>query len=832
MTLKYANRVHEVCSASGVQNLTLLGALSGKTTFTSKIETGSLVPYVLLDGNGIDWECGYGTLASASELQRTTVVDSSATSGRVNSETPGTPVKISLTTNQHEVFIDPNALLIFAKDENGELADPSAIRLAIFVDTIAEMTALSGLVDGETVIAKGGAALGDGDGGIYYWDAADAGAENPPLSYEHDSVATGLFKRVQLASVDSDAMPLAYLETSTTLASNSDTRVPSTKAVKAYADALIAANDAMVFKGVIDCSADPNYPAANRGDTYRVSVAGKIGGGSGPNVEAGDLLLCLTDATSAGTHASVGANWTIAQTNLDGGVVGPASAADSAFALFDGTTGKLLKSTGVTLDVDTTLAANSDTRIPSQKAVKAYVDAAVSGISGVATLAGANIFTNALNTFRGRVHVDLGYVAYDEYTNTLGTGVKLSAAANITVPASKELAGMRWDQTLILNSGSNAQALSFNLVAHASSHAASNLYGVIGLVDNAGPGSVKAIYGRARALAGSTGVIVGLVSGVNTVSGISAAYGLQIGNDTDSGTATNAFIWGHSVTASDTLTQYGLLFDDTVSFSQAVVQACAIGAGMFLRIRDSSNSSTVFALDMAGRLNTAANGWAPATSDGAALGDGTHMWSDLFLASGGVINFNNGDVTVTHSSNVLALAGASSGYTFDALISPAANDGAPLGSASVSWSDLFLASGAVVNWNNGGVTLTHDNANDRLNFASAGGGYAFDGTIYAGDPSTGASLSSSALSRIASGGNFVISVAGAGQLIFQSNGGSRAWFEDADFNIGTGTRIDFADSQTTVGAAGAASALPANPTGYINIKVGGTARVVPFYAAS
>lgn len=41
---------------------------------------------------------------------------------------------------------------------------------------------------------------------------------------------------------------------------------------------------------------------------------------------------------------------------------------------------------------------------------------------------------------------------------------------------------------------------------------------------------------------------------------------------------------------------------------------------------------------------------------------------------------------------------------------PASNDGAALGSASLSFSDLFLASGAVTNWNNGDVTLTHANA--------------------------------------------------------------------------------------------------------------------------
>lgn len=101
--------------------------------------------------------------------------------------------------------------------------------------------------------------------------------------------------------------------------------------------------DALVYKGAIDCSSNPNYPAADAGHVYRVSVAGKIGGGSGPNVEVGDRLTCNTDSTSAGTHASVGANWDITQVNLDGAVIGPASATDGGVARFDGTSGKVLK---------------------------------------------------------------------------------------------------------------------------------------------------------------------------------------------------------------------------------------------------------------------------------------------------------------------------------------------------------------------------------------------------------------------------------------------------------------------------------------------------------
>ena len=46
---------------------------------------------------------------------------------------------------------------------------------------------------------------------------------------------------------------------------------------------------------------------------------------------------------------------------------------------------------------------------------------------------------------------------------------------------------------------------------------------------------------------------------------------------------------------------------------------------------------------------------------------------------------------------------------------------------------------------------------------------------------------------------------------------------------GTGFIDIRTDSQTTVGSAGSATAIPAQPTGYIKIKIGGTLRVIPFY---
>jgi len=120
----------------------------------------------------------------------------------------------------------------------------------------------------------------------------------------------------------------------------------------------------------------------------------------------------------------------------------------------------------------------------------------------------------------------------------------------------------------------------------------------------------------------------------------------------------------------------------------------------------------------------------PGSDDGAALGNATHEFSDLFLASGGVINWANGDVTITHATNTLTFAGAASGYQFDGLVAPIANDGAALGNTSLGWSDLFVASGAVLNFNNGNVTVTHSagiltvggSATNGVNLTLAAGG--------------------------------------------------------------------------------------------------------------
>ena len=131
---------------------------------------------------------------------------------------------------------------------------------------------------------------------------------------------------------------------STSISSSStDSQVPTAKAVYTAITTGIKANDAMIFKGTLGTNGTVTaLPASHKiGDTYRVITAGSY---AGVQCEVGDLVICITAGTAANN-----AHWTVAQTNIDGAVVGPTSSTDGRVALFSGTSGKVLKQSSYTL---------------------------------------------------------------------------------------------------------------------------------------------------------------------------------------------------------------------------------------------------------------------------------------------------------------------------------------------------------------------------------------------------------------------------------------------------------------------------------------------------
>ena len=122
--------------------------------------------------------------------------------------------------------------------------------------------------------------------------------------------------------------------------------IPVGYATEAYVNDAIAAINALAYKSEIDASGSPNYPSADAGHVYEIIANGHIGGASGQPVKIGDLLVCMVDGSAAGDEAAVGANWAVIENDTADVVRGPASVTDGHVALFDGATGKLIKSAG------------------------------------------------------------------------------------------------------------------------------------------------------------------------------------------------------------------------------------------------------------------------------------------------------------------------------------------------------------------------------------------------------------------------------------------------------------------------------------------------------
>lgn len=91
-------------------------------------------------------------------------------------------------------------------------------------------------------------------------------------------------------------------------------------------------------------------------------------------------------------------------------------------------------------------------------------------------------------------------------------------------------------------------------------------------------------------------------------------------------------------------------------------KATPVGADT-LYIVDSSDTSSkkttlLAAMAMSGPALTAptiTTSIKPTSDDGAPIGDTTHNFSDLFLATGAVINYQNGNVVLTHTSGVITM---------------------------------------------------------------------------------------------------------------------------------------------------------------------------------
>ena len=128
---------------------------------------------------------------------------------------------------------------------------------------------------------------------------------------------------------------------STKTVGDNSTAIATTAFVQAEIASKLKAADALVFKGTVENASDlPTIKVETTtedgmtGWTYKATKSFEL---NSQKVEAGDMIICT------------GTGWTVIQANIDGAVTGPTSSTADHIAVFDGTTGKVIKDGGIVI---------------------------------------------------------------------------------------------------------------------------------------------------------------------------------------------------------------------------------------------------------------------------------------------------------------------------------------------------------------------------------------------------------------------------------------------------------------------------------------------------
>ena len=177
---------------------------------------------------------------------------------------------------------------------------------------------------------------------------------------------------VTSAKIQNDVNLNGNPTTTTQSATDNSTKIATTAFTQAAIDAKLAANDAMIYKGTVSKNADLPKSGYSAGWTYKVATAGTYL--TNKVCEVGDMIIATTDATD-GQTAINNDHWSIVQTNINGAVTGPASSVANNVATFNGTTGKIIKDSGFTIEKSVPSDAKfTDTTYEASDGIKLDVD--------------------------------------------------------------------------------------------------------------------------------------------------------------------------------------------------------------------------------------------------------------------------------------------------------------------------------------------------------------------------------------------------------------------------------------------------------------------------
>jgi len=305
------------------------------------------------------------------------------------------------------------------------------------------------------------------------------------------------------------------------------------------------------------------------------------------------------------------------------------------------------------------------------------------------------------------------------------------------------------------------------------------------LAGDSGTGAVD-LDSQSLTIAGGTGLTS--VAGSQTVT---LNIDATVATLTDSQTLINKVLTNPTINAA---TMTGTVTVDSISIADNTITTNASNANLELDASGTGQVRIIPNTTVVGTLNTADVATTGNTTVSGSLTTGTFAVGDLnIIADGTITSDTNGDIAIDPAgTGAIVLTG------------PITHAGTQTTTGQLNVDNLRL-DGNTVSATSGGITLS----------PAAGQNVAVGGTnvkLTAAEANftlmEATTVRADALQNDTSDGDISISTQGTGVV---------------DLNTAT---------QSTVGSAGGASALPGTPTGYIKIKIAGTMRVIPFYDES
>ena len=305
------------------------------------------------------------------------------------------------------------------------------------------------------------------------------------------------------------------------------------------------------------------------------------------------------------------------------------------------------------------------------------------------------------------------------------------------------------------------------------------------LAGDSGTGAVD-LDSQSLTIAGGTGLTS--VAGSQTVTlNIDATVATLTGSQT----LTNKTLTNPTINAA---TMTGAVAIDGVTIDDNTIKANASNADLELDGSGTGQTKILANATVVGTLNTADITTTGNTTVSGALTTGSFAVGDLnIIADGTITSDTNGDIAIDPAgTGAIVLTG------------PITHTGTQTTTGQLNVDNLRL-DGNTVSATSGGITLSPAAGQ---NVAVGGTNVKLTATEANFTLMEATTVRADALQNDTSDGDISISTQGTGVV---------------DLNTAT---------QTTVGSAGGASALPGQPTGYIKIKIAGTMRVIPFYDES